>query len=764
MAGFGDRVCGGGLSLGVLAVLAVLAILANGLVGCSYKIVSGGALDREAIVKAARRVSETRKLPFLSRVRFRLAGTADIRRTAGSEAGELRLSGRAEREAKLLALLGLIPFGSDPAAAVESMIASQPAGCYLPRADRLEIVAREQFRSEVIEVVGLFAGRDLTFGEIISHELTHALQDQHFGLDPPQAARENQDARLAHVALVEGDATLVGFELGVAGLVTDPEDFFSFARKHAPDMGERVPTFMQERFKFPYLDGSSFVLLLKKKGGWEAVNRAYQNPPRSTEEILHPEKYLASDDPPRLPDLSDLAVDGYQPVFEDTLGEFGIRTLLAGANPKKAAERAAGWGGDRAAVFERRRGGGLLLVWVADWDTPADAAMFMDGMEEVLDRRTSEDRRRHLELWDRRVVLVDGPPGSELYPVMHAAWLAGVKTAAKPEPPAAASKPPLDVEQVVEVDPRVPEMSTTGPLVRLGSEAAGATLGGFLQVRGEEGMSVQRVRARAEGKVSRLLDLGMYLELELNGQDPLLLDAVISFAPVSPHLLYLGHFRIGRFRVPFSRSLLVDPEHLPLNQRPLMTDLGPRRRTGLAYDIDLENHGFPLRLRAGAFEGFPEGEAAGTLAAARLDLTPSYWLDRRLDIRLGAAYIYDQRHRDEDSGETHDWHGINLDLRVGYRWFYAEGELMLLDRVPGDDLETRGWAVTAGAFLLPDFLELVGRYEEMHPPGSPEVRQISGGLNLLYLADRFKMVYNFVHRREAGTEQKRHMIVFQLLL
>jgi hypothetical protein len=191
--------------------------------------------------------------------------------------------------------------------------------------------------------------------------------------------------------------------------------------------------------------------------------------------------------------------------------------------------------------------------------------------------------------------------------------------------------------------------------------------------------------------------------------------------------------------------------------------VGPQRRTGLTYDIDLEKHGFPLRVRGGAFDGFPEGET-GTLAVARMDFTPSYWLGRHIQLRLGAAYVYDHQHRDPDSGEMHDWHGMNLDLRIGYRGFWAEGELVLLDRDPGDGLETRGFAITAGAFLLPDFLELVGRYEELHIPDTPMVRQISGGLNLLYLADRFKMVYNFIYRDEGDIDQKRHMIVFQLLL
>jgi hypothetical protein len=217
---------------------------------------------------------------------------------------------------------------------------------------------------------------------------------------------------------------------------------------------------------------------------------------------------------------------------------------------------------------------------------------------------------------------------------------------------------------------------------------------------------------------------------------------------------------------------LRDPEHLPLNERPLISHLGPQRRTGLAYDVDLARHGFPLRVRGGAFEGFPDGDT-GTLAVARLDFTPSYWLNRdfcgalgyrRLQIQLGGAYIYDHHHHDPDSGEMHNRHGINLDLRVGYGGFWIEGELLLLDRASGGGLETRGFSVTAGAFLLPDFLEAIGRYEELHIPDLPVVRQVSGGLNLLYLAERFKMVYNFIYREEGDVDQKRHMIVFQLLL
>jgi hypothetical protein len=753
--------------------------------GCHHKVISGGELNRRAILETGRRVSEIRGLPFLREVRFRLVGTTDVARTARADARARRHSGKASRQSRWLSLLGLIPEGVDPAAAVETIVTSRPAGLFRPEQNRLEIVNQAAVRSEIIETLGLFLDRDLTFGEILAHELVHTLQHQHFGLGPPAAAIDNQDARLAHVALAEGDATLVGFELGVGGIVTDPASFFGFARRHAPDLGKGVPSYMKERFKFPYLDGASFVLALAEQGGTRAIDGAHRNPPLSTEHILHPEKYIQEIDPPRLPVLDDLSPPspGYAAIFQDTLGEFGIRVLLGQAFPAhQAAQRASGWAGDRSVVFEQSGTQSLVLVWVIDWDTPADAASFFDGLDAVVSLRAgapqritprevdwhSHGRIRHLEIWQNRVVYVDGPAHTDLYAQVQESFRAGVdilEANRSPEEKSPGEAPTAKLEELFRIDPVPPR-----PVATPGPADDRLALGALLQVGGrrgdENGLKVLRMRVRATGLVTDMLDLKLHLEVELNGEDPLLTDAALSFSPVSPNLLYLGHLWIGRFRVPYSRSVLTDPEFLPLNRRPLVDlHLAPFRRAGLMYDFNAGHYGVPLRLRAGAFDGYPEGEGLGPLTVVRLDFSPDVWLPGSWELTLGAAYSFDESRRNPESNSIADAQGVNLDLAVGFQGYRLGGAYFFADRLEGGGWETTGWSVSASAFLLEDFLQVAGRYEELNRPDLPTLRGAGAGANLFYLEERFVMSYHFFWQAETGTRaQKIHMLLFQVVL
>jgi hypothetical protein len=758
--------------------------------GCHHKVISDGEINKAALLKTGQRVSQLRGLEFIEQVNFRLVGMGDVARTAKRGSFAQRRSGKAAGQQKLLSMLGLIPLDVDTAAATESILTSQPAGLYKPGIKRLELVSRDYVRSEVIETISLILGRDLTFGEILAHELVHTLQDQHFGLEPPPAARNNQDAELAHIALAEGDATLIGFELGIGGLVSDPESFFDFARRHAPDMGKQVPSFLKERFKFPYLDGSLFVLELKKNGGLEAINKAFLNPPLSSEQVLHPEKYILGNDPPRLPNLDDLpgVPSGYTRVHSDTLGEFGIRALLQSAwKPEAARRKAAGWGGDRAVVFEKTSSGELIVVWVVDWDTPADAADFFDGLDVATSRRfgqpdyssqqevrwQNDSRFRHIEIWDKRVVFVDAPADVDPYLLVAAAYRADRKTLRQAKQPAKQPvkiEQPKDLESYFVVDQYQPQAIKRSPVVRVGSDSVGLTIGALLQVGGrrgdQKGIAIQRMRARARGYVTEMLDLNMHLELEFNGDEPILLDAAISFSPVSPSLLYLGHFWIGRFRTPCSDSILTDPENLFLIDRPLVVQtLAHERRPGLMYDLDLGRYAVPVRIRVGAFDGFPEGNGLGPLTVVRLDFNPGLWLPGKFELSAGSAYSFDKQRTDEASGLIRNQHGVNIDLRLGYRGYSIKGEYIFADRLADDGLETRGWSLTAGAFLLADFLQIVGRYEELWRPSRATVRAAAGGLNFFYLSNRFRMSYNFFWRAETGlVDQKVHLLTFQLVI
>src|SRR5439155_16288511 len=104
---------------------------------------------------------------------------------------------------------------------------------------------------------------------------------------------------------------------------------------------------------FPYTDGMGFVSLLYGQGGWPAVAQAFANPPRSTEQVLHPVKYVAGDEPVqvRLPNLSAALGGGWRALAEDTLGELYMRIYLEHyLNIDQAGAAAMGWGGDRYQV------------------------------------------------------------------------------------------------------------------------------------------------------------------------------------------------------------------------------------------------------------------------------------------------------------------------------------------------------------------------------------------------------------------------------
>lgn len=251
------------------------------------------------------------------------------------------------------------------------------AGYYDPDDGRLVVVGRgNQFRRK-----GLGEEERAT----ASHELVHALQDQHFDLwTLMERDLYDDDVAIALQALVEGDATLAmishvapGFEKMVsampasalAGMLSTSADVDVGAMASAPPV-------LRRSLMFPYLQGMGFAVALFKAGEWDAVNAAYRAPPLSSEQILHPER-RATDWPVRL-DLRPLVlVDGWTARPQNTLGEFGIVGLLEeyGLDADAAATAAAGWGGDRYEVFTGP-GDAVAARWATTWDTEKDAEQF----------------------------------------------------------------------------------------------------------------------------------------------------------------------------------------------------------------------------------------------------------------------------------------------------------------------------------------------------------------------------------------------------
>ena len=226
---------------------------------------------------------------------------------------------------------------------------------------------------------------------IIAHELTHVLQDQHFGLDRLQNSATNSDQLLAHQALAEGDATLVEFlwsfdRAGQAVSDAELQRIINNIINTAVNETDEIPNFLFEQQIGIYFRGMAFVFELKKRGGWATVNRAYTHPPMSMEHILHPAKYFAGEslEEIALPNLANEPFAGnWELLDRDTLGELGLRIIFNTFDIQTSHAAAAGWHGDQYVVLKHRDGAPALVLFTT-WDTEQDATEFKTAYEDVL--------------------------------------------------------------------------------------------------------------------------------------------------------------------------------------------------------------------------------------------------------------------------------------------------------------------------------------------------------------------------------------------
>ncbi|NQU11786.1 hypothetical protein HQ590_13410, partial [bacterium] len=212
--------------------------------------------------------------------------------------------------------------------------------------------------------------------------VVQALQDQNLMVTGTLArAQENHDRYWAWQALYEGDARLALNEVAGPGETTP---LVAALRDWERERAERLkgaPSFLQQWLLFPERYGPPFVATLHARGGKALVREVFADPPVSSEQILHPERYLVFRDDPTPVGLAALEVRGWRPAGSDVLGEFGIRSLLETQLDQVTARLAAqGWDGDRYIVYLRADSQASALVWRTIWDTEQDAFEFEDAL------------------------------------------------------------------------------------------------------------------------------------------------------------------------------------------------------------------------------------------------------------------------------------------------------------------------------------------------------------------------------------------------
>jgi hypothetical protein len=341
-------------------------------------------------IKAADEVlaqmSQILDLPIKEPLKKTLRSKQEVRDYLIREDKEDKKDSERYADDKTLEAFGLIPKGFPLDSFMLDVLTDQVAGLYDPK-------AKEFYIADWIP-----ADEQRT---VMSHELTHALEDQSFHIDSwIKAARPNDDAELARDAVSEGSAmaAMVDYTmLDQKASVRDVPDITLLIRAGAlsemdkdPNLA-KAPIYIRDELLFPYLAGTGFTQqFLKAHTGWQDLHLIFQNPPVSTQQILHPDLYLQGVKPETvtLPEWKGLVPPDWKLLEENTLGEFGVNEVLKQLLDENRAELLSpAWKGDRYAVFDDAKSKSSPLVFRLALDNPEDAARFFGQYSEALEHK-----------------------------------------------------------------------------------------------------------------------------------------------------------------------------------------------------------------------------------------------------------------------------------------------------------------------------------------------------------------------------------------
>jgi hypothetical protein len=277
---------------------------------------------------------------------------------------------------------GLIPKGFELDGFMVELLTEQIAGLYDPKAHEFYIadwIDPEDQRT------------------VMSHELTHALEDQHFQIEAwVKAARPNDDAEMARESVLEGSAmaAMLEYMLKEKGLKLrdlpdiDPSIFVGDLAE--TPMLKKAPPFIKDSLMFPYFSGLTFSMAVLKTDGWKGFASVFARPPASTQQILRPDLYRTGKSlvPIKLKLPDGLPGSGWTLLEENCMGEFGWKEVLKQfLDANRAGKLAAAWDGDVYATYESKDATRLLLFARVRLDSNESAARFFGQYSEALEKK-----------------------------------------------------------------------------------------------------------------------------------------------------------------------------------------------------------------------------------------------------------------------------------------------------------------------------------------------------------------------------------------
>jgi hypothetical protein len=282
----------------------------------------------------------------------------------------------AQHDEEELNAFGLLPANFDLHDFYIKLYSEQIAGYYDSKTKQMYVVSDEGFNGT----------ERMTY----AHEFTHVLQDQTYDLENglkmnEEYCKHETEYCAALSALVEGDATLSEqYWYYKYSTDQDKSQISDFQKSYTSPVYDSAPAYMKEDFLFPYTQGLAFVNTLYGENKWTSIDDAFKNPPVSTEQILHPEKY-PGEAPVKVtvPDLLTTLGKGWTEVDRNVMGEWYTYLMLADGSDAKfrlddqtAKDASAGWGGDTYVYYSNDTTKQFVLVWDSEWDTKKDSDEF----------------------------------------------------------------------------------------------------------------------------------------------------------------------------------------------------------------------------------------------------------------------------------------------------------------------------------------------------------------------------------------------------
>jgi hypothetical protein len=329
-------------------------------------------------------MSKLISLPILSPLKKSLRSREEIRAYLLQKMREDKDADKRYADQRTMEKFGLIPKNFPIDQTLVTVLTEQIAGLYDPDSQEFFIA---DWTSPADEK------------PVMSHELTHALQDQHFHIDKwTDAAKPDDDAELARDAVIEGSAmaAMLDYQYGKDSIRNLP-DFDPALIMGDPDTSPelaKAPKVLQDELLFPYLSGIKFTQhLLRAGSGWPDFYRVFEKPPASTQQIMHPDLYLQGVAPSKveLPATQGVVSSDWKKLDENDMGEFGVQEILKQFLAKdRATALAATWSGDRYSIFENQKNKRTLLIFRLHLASDAAAARFFGAYSELLETKYGE--------------------------------------------------------------------------------------------------------------------------------------------------------------------------------------------------------------------------------------------------------------------------------------------------------------------------------------------------------------------------------------